>query len=273
MPDFYCRPRQMQASCAMELRDLLGRPTGEASAAARAFDPRWKLAAAVVCVGLVLTLRHPGPAFLALAGSLALATIAGLPHRLLRTRLGIVAAALAFFVVPLPLLLRGAGPAWEVGPVTVSAHGLRAALLILCKGLAVATLLLTALATTPAGATLKAAHALRVPGLLVQLGVLTYRYAFVLGDELARLRVALRVRGFRNRPTRHGYRTVGHVAGTLLVRGHDRAERVGQAMRCRGFDGRFRSLAEFRTRPADVALFVALAAGAAALAGWDRLPG
>ena len=44
-----------------------------------------------------------------------------------------------------------------------------------------------------------------------------------------------------------------------------RGERVGQAMRCRGFDGRFRSLAEFRTRPADCLFFFLMAGGAAAL--------
>ena len=75
----------------------------------------------------------------------------------------------------------------------------------------------------PAGdARCKAAHALYVPGLLVHLALLSYRYLFVLGDELARLRVALRTRGFRNRADLHSWRTVGAASGTLLVRGHDR---------------------------------------------------
>jgi cobalt/nickel transport system permease protein len=39
------------------------------------------------------------------------------------------------------------------------------------------------------------------------------------------------------------------------VRSHERAERVSQAMRCRGFDGRYRSLREVRTRGADVLIF------------------
>jgi cobalt/nickel transport system permease protein len=100
---------------------------------------------------------------------------------------------------------------------------------------------------------------------------LTYRYVFVLAEELRRLRIALRVRGYRNRPTRHSYRTMGHVAGTLLVRGYERAERVGQAMRCRGFDGRFRSLTAFHTTPADVLFFAVVLGGAGALVGWDWL--
>src|SRR5207249_6912261 len=117
--------------------------------------------------------------------------------------------------------------------------------------------------------TLKAAHCLRVPGLLVQLFLLTYRYLFLLGEELARLRVALRVRGYRNRPTRHSYRTIGHIAGSLLVRSHERGERVAQAMRCRGYDGMHRSLTDFQTRGADVAFFLLVSACAAGLLLWD----
>jgi cobalt/nickel transport system permease protein len=82
--------------------------------------------------------------------------------------------------------------------------------------------------------------------------------------------VAVRVRGFRNRAARHAYATAGRVAGTLLVRGHERAERVHQAMLCRGFDGQFRSLTAFRTRPADVLVFMLIAGSAVALAAVDR---
>ena len=40
-------------------------------------------------------------------------------------------------------------------------------------------------------------------GLLVQLTLLSYRYLFLLADELGRLRIALRVRGYRNRVAAH----------------------------------------------------------------------
>jgi cobalt/nickel transport system permease protein len=148
---------------------------------------------------------------------------------------------------------------------------LELALLVLGKALTVLTLMLVLLASAPPEETLKAAHALHIPGMLVQVAVLTYRYLFVLADELARLRVALRVRGYRNRVNRHSYRTVGHVAGALLVRGYERAERVGQAMRCRGFTGRFHALAQFRTTAADVAAFALVVASAGGLLTWDVL--
>ena len=113
-----------------------------------------------------------------------------------------------------------------------------------------------------------------VPGLLVQLLMLTYRYVFLFGDELHKLRIALRLRRYRNRPSLHSYRTIGHVTGTLLVRSYERAERVGQAMRCRGFDGQFRTLHAFHTRWQDVAWFVVivgvLAAGPVGVDWWGR---
>src|SRR5206468_8914038 len=104
---------------------------------------------------------------------------------------------------------------------------------------------------------------------LVQIGLLSLRYLSVLAEEFMRLRIALRSRGYRNRAGLHSYRTIGQVAGTMLVRGHERSERVGQAMRCRGFDGRFRSLHDFGTRGTDVLFFAVTVIGAAAVLGWD----
>src|SRR5262249_48094930 len=150
----------------------------------------------------------------AAAAAVALAALARLPPRGYLARLGLVALFLAPFVLLLPLLLSDRGPAWDLGPVRVSAYGLAAAPRLCLGAVTVVTLMLVLLATAPLDVTLKAAHALRVPGLLVQLTALTYRYLFLLADELARLRVALRVRGYRHRASRHGYRTVAHVAGT-----------------------------------------------------------
>jgi cobalt/nickel transport system permease protein len=234
-------------------------------------DPRWKLAAAVVAVGAVLTLRLLPVALLALFTTLILALAARLPLRWFATRAGAVLVVVSLFALPLPLLLDGPGPAWQWGPVRISAHGAEVGLLLAARALTIVTVTLTLLATTPADALLKAAHSLGVPGLLVQIGLLTYRYLFVLGDELHRLRIAVRVRGFRNQPSRHAYRTAGQVAGTLLVRGHERADRVHHAMRCRGFDGHFRSMHAFHTRSADVAVFLLIAGTAIGLTLLDRV--
>jgi cobalt/nickel transport system permease protein len=220
-------------------------------------------------VALVTLLQTLPTAALALAGAVLLAVLGRLPPRWCLTRLGLVVLIIAPFLVLLPFVRQEDVPTWQLGPITVSQAGLYAAGLLACKTMALVLLMLVLLATAPLPDTFKAAQRLRAPGLLVQLAVLTYRYVFVLGGELSRIRVALRVRGYRNRVSLHSYRTAGHVAGALLVRGFERADRVGQAMRCRGFDGRFRSLNDFRTELADLLLFTMILGGAVALLAWD----
>jgi cobalt/nickel transport system permease protein len=234
-------------------------------------DPRWKLAALTTAAVAAAVLRTLPAAATAFAGALLLAVASRLPWRWYLTRLGAVLPFLALFVVLLPFLVPDKEPV-HLGPVMISPRGLALALLLCLKALTILTLMLILLATAPLNATLQAAHALHVPGLLVQLALLTYRYVFLLAGELGRLRVALRVRGYRNRPTLHSYRTIGHVAGTLLVRSAEHAERVGQAMRCRGFDGRFRSVTAFRTTKADLLFCLLVAGGATAIVVFDFRP-
>jgi cobalt/nickel transport system permease protein len=50
----------------------------------------------------------------------------------------------------------------------------------------------------------------------------------------------------------HTYKTYAYLVGMLLVRSSDRAERVRNAMLCRGFSGRFYSLRRFSLKTVDV---------------------
>src|SRR5205085_345363 len=123
---------------------------------------------------------------------------------------------LAFVLPPCPNSpLSRLDPRWRLAALALA--GLAVTLLQSLP----ASLALVALATAPLEVNLKAAHALHMPGLLIHLTLLAFRYLFVLGDELGRLRIAVRVRGYRNRMSRHCYRTIGHLAGTLLVRGDE----------------------------------------------------
>ena len=232
-------------------------------------DARWKLAALVPAAVLVALVGTLPPALVALGLALLLAVIAELPRAWLIRRLLWSAFLLSLFLVWLLFLPDANGPRYDLGWFTISAAGLERFGVVLYKTLAVVTLMLVVLATSPLHETLKAAQSLRVPSLFVQLALLTFRYVFLLAEEFVRLRTALRVRGFRNRADVHSWRTIGNASGTLLVRGSERAERVSQAMRSRGFDGTFRSLHEFNTRGFDVVLCVTILSAAAGLLAWD----
>jgi cobalt/nickel transport system permease protein len=221
-------------------------------------DARGRLLALVAWMIALACLRTLSGAVLGLCLSLCLAAFARMDRSWFLARLVAIGLLLAVFVLPVPLLSRE--PWSESVPFAIG---------ILFKALALFTLSATLLVTAPLQVTMKAAHALWVPGLLIQLFLLSYRYLFVLGDELARLRIALRVRGFRNRMNARSYHTIAAASGTLLVRGYERSERITAAMRCRGFDGQFRALVEFHTRAIDVVTTLGMLLGAIGLVALD----
>lgn len=219
-------------------------------------DVRWKLAGLGLCCVSIVLLPHELPVAVALALSMTLLATAGIPWSWWVGRLSATGAFLALALIVVPLTVPGEG--WSWGWLHVSEPGLRLAFLILAKTFTILSLVLLLLATSRQEALAQGAYALGMPGILVHLLLLTYRYLHLLYDDLGKLRIALRQRGYRNKLNLHSYRTVGHVTGTLLVRSHDRAERVAQAMRCRGFTGHYWQLTSFQTRWRDVFLFLCL---------------
>ncbi len=222
-------------------------------------DARWRLAGIALLLAVTAIARTVSVAALELLASGILVWWAGVPGRWCRERLTPIFLVLLPVAILLPLSWVASADSWRLGVIYFSPERGRLVVLIFLKAAALVLLLQVILVTASITTTLKAAHHLHVPGLIVQLIMLSYRYVYVLGDELSRLRIALRVRGFRNRPTKHAYRTVGHLAGTLLLRGYERAERIGQAMACRGYHGRFHALTQFHTRARDVVFLLVLA--------------
>lgn len=164
----------------------------------------------------------------------------------------------------------------EPGDVTVTwlgiplaASGSRKFAVLLLKTASLLGLLLVALASAPLHETMHALQALRFPPLVTNLLLMTNRYLHVLAEEFQRIRLALRVRGFKSKADLRTYQTIGQVSGTLLVRSQERSERVAQAMRCRGFVGKFPSLATFHTCLADVVFFGTIVTAFASLLVWD----
>lgn len=147
-------------------------------------------------------------------------------------------------LVLLPVSMGGPGTAW--GPWVFSHEGLRMAILLNLRALAVLTMVLALVYSTRMTVLLRALQALGCPDRIVEISLLVYRYVFTLAWELTRMRWALVVRGYRERASRQSYRALAHVLGVTLVRSLERTERVQQAMMARGFQGRLRTRHTFR---------------------------
>jgi cobalt/nickel transport system permease protein len=233
-------------------------------------DPRWKLAALTVAAIAVALIQTVVCASVALLAALSLVPPSGLTFPALLRRLYGVIALVLFFAAWLPFFVPpGGGGACNLGPLQISGRGTQLAALICLKTTAILTLVIVLLATAPANVYMCAASHMRVPAPILHVSMLTYRYLFVLVGEFDSLRVAVRLRAYRNRVSVHSYRTIGHLAGALLVRSSDRAERVARAMQCRGYDGRFHSTSEFQTRAVDLLFFACVIAFTAGVLAWD----
>ena len=97
-----------------------------------------------------------------------------------------------------------------------------------------------------------------VPQKLVQLFLFTVRYISVFEREYDQLQRAMTIRAFEPRLNLHTLHSYGNLVGMLLVGALDRSERVNQAMKCRGFSGRFPLFFEYRFTMKDFAFFMAL---------------
>ncbi|TGC07280.1 cobalt ECF transporter T component CbiQ [Methanolobus halotolerans] len=162
-----------------------------------------------------------------------------------------------FFLFPLllimPLTVDGE-ELMNISGISVSTEGLAYASLIIIRALAAVTLAFTMLATTRFDMTMKALYALRVPGMLVQMLMFTYRYIFVIIDEFSRMWESMQCKGFRLKANYHGLSIFGNILGMLIIKSYDRTSRVYQAMVSKGYSGRPRALINFKMSTKDYVL-------------------
>lgn len=97
---------------------------------------------------------------------------------------------------------------------------------------------------------------LKVPSLISTLVMLTYKYILTLGDELERMKIARRARGFRGGKgllDRRGLKIVSYTAGMVFVRASARAENGYEGLRARGFRSDMKTMRASRFRAWDMA--------------------
>ena len=190
---------------------------------------------------------------------IAVMALAGVPYGMIIRR---AIAALPFCLFAgLSNLLLDRAPLLQLGALTVSAGAASFAVLLARTLLCVGAVLIL-IAVTPFSGLTDTLRRLHVPELLVTLIEMVYRYAGILLEEAADMLTAFRLRAAGARWPR--LREFGPFVGQLLLRSADRAERVYQAMQCRGYRLRRRERQKQVWLRRDWAFFL-LGAGSAAL--------
>lgn len=224
-----------------------------------ALDPRTRLLAAIGLAVVAVSLTGLAAKLLAVACAGALVALARVPSRALLARLAHVEGFMVVLLVLLPLTVDGR-PLVSFGPFVVSDRGLERALHIVLTVNAAAMSSLAVLNGLEPVRLGRAMAALGASDRFVRLFMLVARYQGIFGAEIRRQLDAMRARGFRAGLGRRTFRAYGTLAGMILVRSIERAERVDEAMRCRGFSGRF-PLRRVRSMTSADARFAVLAVG------------
>jgi cobalt/nickel transport system permease protein len=156
-----------------------------------------------------------------------------------------LAAITVIFTIPGQPLV-----AFTLGPWTFTATDaglIRFASIVIRSWLSVQLAILL-VATTSFPDIMHALRHLRVPQILVAVVSFTYRYLFVLSDEVTRMLRARDARSARLAGYKSGgsllwrARIAGNMVGQLFLRSYERSDRIYNAMLARGYRGHFYTL-------------------------------
>lgn len=177
-----------------------------------------------------------------------------------------------FFMIPLFVLLPlqynfGIGE----GGWSWKSENLPLALKVTLRALAITLLIFPMLGTAPFHRSMKSLQDLGVPKILIQTFLFTYRYLFVYLDQLRKMRIAMRSRGFQPGINRNSFKVYGNMVGMLLFTSFEQTERILNAMKSRGYDGHIRILYQPIRQPIDWLKLMGLALLSIGLFLGDRL--
>jgi cobalamin biosynthesis protein CbiM len=204
------------------------------------FDPRIKIVASIVLVVTLALLRDLTAVVMVLSFVLGAILISAIPFRHLGRS----------YVLALPLILFASLIMW----LTAGAEGALTMFLRISGCVAILALLA---ASTPFFMLLNALRALKMPRMMVNLVMFTYRFIFVLMDEMERMRTARKARGFsggRSLADKMALRTISNTVGMTFVRANSRATHIYDALLARGYSGEVRSISRLQARGQDAVL-------------------
>jgi len=221
-------------------------------------DPRLKIGLVFCFIALVSAFHHWLTLVVALGFFLLLTFLTKLSFLKFMHQIIWVLPLTGLLVIFLPLTtpgetLRqfGAGFFW----ITVTKEGITKALILSLRLFTSLLALNLLIATTSFYNLMGALRALRVPVVFVKLIELTWRYLFVLQDELQRMLFARRARGFKpgsNLGQYFTFKVLGQLIGVLFLRSWERGERIYWAMVARGFTEKDLPSANFKFKVSDL---------------------
>jgi len=242
------------------------------------WDVRCKIVTILVYSFMITALHQLTAALMAIAFSCVVWMVARSSLSRVLVRLLAIVGFVSMFLVVMPFTvpLRDGDPVLVFGGIKWLDFNLRGLMLagtIAAKAVAITLLMEPLLSTAPLPVTLQGLTRLGAPEMIGQMLLLSYRYLHVFRHEARRMADGMQVRGFRKRTNLTTLRAVANFLGMLFVRSFERTERVFDAMRARGYNGRFPDPVKLHLRKWDLVWSGLWMIVGAALIIYDRMIG
>lgn len=240
------------------------------------WDVRCKFMTVLLYSFAVASLKHIGPALIAVVISLGVLLMARVSFGRVLLRLLALSGFLGMLLVVMPFtvpahpedtLVIFGGSDWLV----FNMRGFLLAATIGAKAVAVALLMEPLLTTAPLPVTFHGLSRIGLPKMAGQMVLLSYRYVHVFLQEARRMASGMQVRGFRKRTDMETMKSVANFLGMLFVRSFERTERVFDAMRARGYTGTFPDPVNLSLRVRDILLAAVWIMVGGTLIVYDRI--
>lgn len=213
-------------------------------------DPRVKIVAFFVLIFSIVLLTDLKLALIGLSAAFILLFVSRLPISFVFLHLRWVLLFIIPFLAIMPLTVNGT-EVFQIYGIDFTYEGIRFGLLVSIRALAAVILIFPMVGTMRFNSTLKTLEKLKVPSLLVQMLMFTYRYIFTFAEEFSRMRNAMSSKGFKLKTSFETFKIIGKAIGMLFVRAYQRAKRVYQAMISRGYSGSPKTLDIFEIKAKD----------------------
>ncbi|MFH2000938.1 MAG: cobalt ECF transporter T component CbiQ [Planctomycetota bacterium] len=217
------------------------------------WDARWKCSTLIVFVFLCAAVHQAAALFLVLVSAALLVVSTGIPFKAVIASLRFPVFVLCL-MTPILAITSGGAVLASCGFIHLYREGVLLSAVISVRAISIMLIFIALFGTTKVTTLMQAAACLKVPSTLITVVLFTYRYIFQYLEEMDKLFTAARLRGFRVQQRWVRIRSTVSLLTTLLIRSFEQSERVGHAMRMRGFTGKIHAMAAFRTTGYDVAL-------------------
>jgi len=240
------------------------------------WEVRCKIITLLVYAFAASSVKHPAVASVLVVASVGIALAARISLSRIFFRLSALAGFLGMFFLVLPLTV----PVLSGDTVVVfggldrfgfNLRGLRLAALVAARAAAVVLVMDPLFSTAHLTVTLHGMKRLGAPEMLGQMILLSHRYVHVFRHEARRLWAGMQLRGFYPRTDRETLKALGNFCGMLFIRSFERTERVLDAMKARGYTGRFPEPEAQPIQAKDLVMSASLLGFTAFLLALDRM--